>query len=1073
MDQVSRSLLAVGGSALQQYTDDVFSTWLYTGTGAAQTITNGIDLAGKGGMVWLKGRSGATDHAIYDTARGATFDLTTTSTAAQTAQATGVTAFGATGFTFGALAKLNTSAAIYAAWAFRKAPKFFDVVTYTGDGAANRAIPHSLGVAPGFITSKATSTTGNWNCYHKDASGDLVLNTTAAQTASRTLITAASASTFTVSGAANTNAVSYVAYLFAHDTAADGLIQCGVFTTDANRAAVVDTGWEPQFLLVKGTATVSNWTMLDSIRGFTANAASNGAVLNANATSTEALSNNPVITATGFYTNTNTSTVAVSSSYVYIAIRRPNKPPSGGAQIFQPTRYTGTNTDNQLLSTVIAPDLVMLRQLTGSGAGYEGFVVGDRLRGQSWLKTGVAQAETTTADGLDQQLVGGAEYGTSFSSMNGVWIGNNTGATAAAINVNANTTANNHVALAFKRAPGVFDACAIAGTSNIRHSLGAQPELVFLKKRASPDSWWVYHKDAPSQMFTLNTQNAAIANTVFGAPTATVVPLTLSAEGGVASVSVTNGGTGYTSAPSVSFSGGGGSGASATANLVFDYSVYNDGFVSSVTLTAGGANYLSAPSVSFSGGGGTGASASTTLSASPTGGAVSSVTVTDPGSRYTSAPSVSFSGGGGTGAAATANMTTYRVVTSINITNGGSGYSSPPTVVFSGGGGSGASATASNLYRVTTITVTNQGQNYSNNLFISLAGGSRTAGTETLTATVVGGKITAISYSQTGDPKWDTNAGTGLTVTINDLNGTGSGATAVPNTSGFVANVQLDAGGEYSTTPTISFSGGGGSGAAATAGTTAYQRVSTITVTNGGSGYTSEPTITISGPTGSPPFPPPATAVANMTYRYSVESITLNSGGSGYTSAPTVSISGGGGSGATATAAVDLIYTDYFKVSSVTVNAAGAYYTTAPTVSFSGGGGTGAAATSALGTLSFGSYVAYLFASLPGISKVGTYTGNGGAVNTAGTSQTINCGFTTGARFILVKRTDSTGDWYVFDTARGVAAANDPYLLLNGTAAEVTTVDGVDPDNSGFVVNQTSGTNLNVTGATYLYLAIA
>lgn len=115
----------------------------------------------------------------------------------------------------------------------------------------------------------------------------------------------------------------------------------------------------------------------------------------------------------------------------------------------------------------------------------------------------------------------------------------------------------------------------------------------------------------------------------------------------------------------------------------------------------------------------------------------------------------------------------------------------------------------------------------------------------------------------------------------------------------------------------------------------------------------------------------------------------------------------------------------------------------------------------------------YLFASLPGISKVGTYTGNGGTVNTNGTSQTISCGFSAGARFVLVKRTDSTGDWYVFDSARGIVAANDPYLLLNSTAAEVTTVDAVDADNSGFIVNQTSGTNLNVTSATYIYLAIA
>ena len=111
-------------------------------------------------------------------------------------------------------------------------------------------------------------------------------------------------------------------------------------------------------------------------------------------------------------------------------------------------------------------------------------------------------------------------------------------------------------------------------------------------------------------------------------------------------------------------------------------------------------------------------------------------------------------------------------------------------------------------------------------------------------------------------------------------------------------------------------------------------------------------------------------------------------------------------------------------------------------------------------------YVTYLFATLAGISKVGSYTGNG-------TSQTINCGFSTGSRFILVKRTDATGDWYVWDSVRGIIAANDPHLSLNTTAAEVTTDDSVDPDASGFIVNQGTATNINVNGGSYIFLAIA
>jgi hypothetical protein len=91
-------------------------------------------------------------------------------------------------------------------------------------------------------------------------------------------------------------------------------------------------------------------------------------------------------------------------------------------------------------------------------------------------------------------------------------------------------------------------------------------------------------------------------------------------------------------------------------------------------------------------------------------------------------------------------------------------------------------------------------------------------------------------------------------------------------------------------------------------------------------------------------------------------------------------------------------------------------------------------------------FVAYLFATCAGVSKVGSYTGNG-------SSQTIDCGFASGARFVLIKRTDSSGDWYTFDTARGIVSGNDPFLKLNTTDAEATAYDAVDPANSGFIVN--------------------
>jgi hypothetical protein len=117
---------------------------------------------------------------------------------------------------------------------------------------------------------------------------------------------------------------------------------------------------------------------------------------------------------------------------------------------------------------------------------------------------------------------------------------------------------------------------------------------------------------------------------------------------------------------------------------------------------------------------------------------------------------------------------------------------------------------------------------------------------------------------------------------------------------------------------------------------------------------------------------------------------------------------------------------------------------------------------------SSGDYIAYLFATLPGISKVGSYTGNG-------TSQTIDCGFSAGARFVLTKRTNANGNWNVWDSERGIVTGNDPRLELNSTDAQDSGHDYIDSDNSGFIVNYVAddADDSNVDGDEYIFLAIA
>ena len=624
------------GNTDRLYVDDVFSAYTYTGNGATQTINNGIDLAGKGGLVWLKRRKYPDMHMLVDSGRGfgsyAPILATDVSLASSSLGTFNITAQSEGFRLVGSGGSFNFSGESYASWTFRKAPKFFDVVTYTGNGASSRAIAHLLGQEVGMVITKAASTAGDWNTYHRSATGDLVLNSTAAQTGSKALVNSATTSTFTVSGAANTNAVKYVAYLFAHDTSADGIIQCGAFTTDGGYEAIVDTlGWEPQFLLTKSSSATGDWIIMDSARAFASKPANNVQLL-ANTSAAENQSGTHTPLATGF----RQYNISTATANIYLAIRRPNKPPTTGTQVYNAIARTGTGGAATVTGVGFAPDIAFIksRGTTDNPAWF------DRLRGiYKTLTSNNANAEQSYSDTVTEFGVDGVTLGVDSSTF---WV---------------NKSSYSYINHFFRRAPGFFDVVCYTGTGvqgnkTRSHNLGTAPELIITKQRTGSSRDW------------------HVNSSFLGSST--------------------------------------------------HYLFLNSG---AAQLNWGGAPCLH----------------------------------------------------------------------------------------------------------------------------------------------------TASTYDMPGDTEFNQSSGT---------------------------------------------------------------------------------------------------------------------------------------------------------------------------------------------------YVSYLFASAPGISKVFNYTGNG-------SSQTINCGFTTGARFVLIKRTDSAGDWFVWDTARGIVSANDPHLSLNTTAAEVTTNDSVDPDSTGFIVNQVAATNINVTSATYIFLAVS
>jgi hypothetical protein len=279
MSKLAKALTAAAGNAGGDnlYVEDVFSTYLYTGADANETITNGIDLSGEGGFVWIKPRTTTGSHLLFDTERGTGKYLVSSSTAAEATYNPYLSSFNSDGFTTFAFAPAD-----YASWTFRKAEKFFDVVTYTGTGSA-RTVAHNLGSVPAVMIIKRTSTSGsNWRVYHSSLGNGqaLSLNATDAAGATTSLwnSTTPTDSVFTLgdNGNVNLSGGTYVAYLFASDAGGFGddgdesIIKCGSFTTGGQGkiSSPVDCGFEPQWLLLKIQEHQKTGIYYDVMRGY-------------------------------------------------------------------------------------------------------------------------------------------------------------------------------------------------------------------------------------------------------------------------------------------------------------------------------------------------------------------------------------------------------------------------------------------------------------------------------------------------------------------------------------------------------------------------------------------------------------------------------------------------------------------------------------------------------------------------------------------------------------------------------------------------------------------------------------
>ena len=493
---IEKKLLGIspsGGSAAD--VAEVFSTYLYTGNGSTQTITNGIDLAGEGGLVWIKNRNASSgDHWIFDTERGVGRGLITHSTSGQTSvNNNSLKTFNSNGFYLGDYAGVNTTSDMVS-WTFRKKEKFFDVVTYTGNYTAGRTVSHSLGSVPAMIIVKCTSGAEDWAVYHQGSNGGtnpenykLILNNTSAAASGYWNSTAPTDSSFTVSGhgEVNGNGATYVAYLFADNSSEDAddqMIKCGSYTTDGSEEATITLGWEPQFILVKrsDSSAGGDWRIIDTMRG-TAVGGSDY-YLEPNTSDVEAETSNVyTVTPTGF-TQDN---FGASRTYIYMAIRAPMMvEPEVGTDVFAVKSYTGIG-GNRTLDAAFGPvDMAIAKRLADSSAAIN---LTTRLTSKEF-STNVGDPEGSfNFVNLESNslVVPGSYFSNSSGIPYGLW--------------------------AWKRAKGFFDVVAYDGTDTYRwqsHSLGAVPEMIWVKGRTADVSWAVYHKDVGSSKYLMLNDDA-------------------------------------------------------------------------------------------------------------------------------------------------------------------------------------------------------------------------------------------------------------------------------------------------------------------------------------------------------------------------------------------------------------------------------------------------------------------------------------------------------------------------------------------------------------------------------------
>ena len=495
-----------------------FNTVLYDGNSGTQAIT-GVGF--QPDWVWIKQRdTAAENHNLTDSTRGTNKIINSNNGNAEVTSTSRITSFDIDGFTLGNNNETNDSGSKYVAWCWKanggttssntdgditstvqaNTKARFSIVTYTGVAPASVpggiTVGHGLGVAPDYIILKNLTRAG-YGWYVQTSTGatkNMVLNDTAAQYTAQSAWnnTEPTSTVFTLGWDTGPNFPGdpYVAYCF---SSTGGFSKAGTYTGNGT-TQVVNTGFKPGWILIKGTVGNDNWRLYDTTRGITA-----GGFLEPNNTDTDDTADAPnfLILSNGFEITAGGTAVGNNANgnlYTYLAFASDASSAAPTlANSFANKLWTGSGAARDI-DVGFPAGFVWLKARNSSGEWHN---LQDVVRGATnHVYSNATTAQETTSNGLTAFTSTGFSLGSAngFNNSSSTYVG----WTWKANSVPTINTDGTIQSIAAANSNSGFSIVKYTGNgvngSTVGHSLGVAPEVMIIKSLSSVLYWAVYSK---------------------------------------------------------------------------------------------------------------------------------------------------------------------------------------------------------------------------------------------------------------------------------------------------------------------------------------------------------------------------------------------------------------------------------------------------------------------------------------------------------------------------------------------------------------------------------------------------